>query len=104
MTAQCAGLSLVDVKGYVTALYDEHWWLAYVMEVIPAYEEAELNFLHPHGPSPSYCYARHSDILRVHVSDILTHGHPTTDTGRTYQLSKEDTEKVYEALHKNRTC
>lgn len=104
VTAQCDGLSLVDVKGYVTALYDEHWWLAYVMDVIPADEEAELNFLHPHGPSPSYCYPRHSDTLRVHVSDIITHVHPTTDTGRTYKLSKEDADKVHQALHKNRTC
>ena len=46
-----------------------------MMDVTPADEEAELNFLHPHGPSPSYCYPRHSDTLRVHVSDILTHVH-----------------------------
>ena len=55
VTAQCDGLSLVDVKGYVTqtAIYDGQWWLAYVTDVIPADEEAQLNFLHPHGPSPS---------------------------------------------------
>ena len=62
VTTQCDGLSLVDVKGYVTALYDEHWWLGYVMDVIPADEEAELNFHHHiHGPSSSHCYLRHSD-------------------------------------------
>ena len=100
VTAQCDGLSLVDVKGYVTALCDEHWWLAYVMDVNPADEEAELNFLHPHGPSPSYCYPRHSYTLYVHVSDILTDVHPTTDMGRTYKLSKDNIEKMREALHK----
>ena len=51
--AQCDGLSLVDVKGYVTAIYDGHWWLAYVTDVIPADEEAKLKFLHLHRPTTS---------------------------------------------------
>ena len=96
VTAQCDGLSLVDVKGYVTAIYGGHWWLAYVTDVIPADEKVQLNFLHPHGPSPPYFYLRHSDTLCVHESDILTRVNPTTDTGRTYMISKEpeDTEKL----------
>ena len=75
VTAQCDGLSLADVKGYVTAIYAGNWWLAYVTDVTPDNYETQLTFLHPQGPSPSYFYPRQSDTFHVHVSDILTR-HP----------------------------
>ena len=38
------------ISGYVTAMYDGFWWLAYVLNTTGDSTEVELNFLHPHGP------------------------------------------------------
>ncbi len=98
------GLSLVDIKEYLMAIYDGNWWVAYVMDVIPANKEAELNFLHPYGPSPSYCYPRHSDTLHVHVGDIPTYIHPTTDTGWIYKLSRGHKQSIRGPAKNLNTC
>ena len=71
MTAQSDGLHLADLVGYVTAIYDGHWWLASVTNVSTAEEEVHLNFLHPHGPSRSY-FLQRCDTLHVHISDVLS--------------------------------
>ena len=94
MTAQSDGLHLADVVGYVTAIYDGHWWLASVTNVSTAEEEMHLNFLHPHGPSRSYFFPQRCDTLHVHISNVITHVEPTNDTGRTYRISPEETRQV----------
>ncbi len=33
------------------------------------------------------------DTLHVHISDVLTHVEPTTETGRGYRISTEETRK-----------
>ncbi len=58
VTAQRDGLSLMDIKEYLTAIYDGNWWVAYVMDIIQADEEADLNFLHPHRSSPRHSIQR----------------------------------------------
>ena len=100
VTAQSDGLNLADVSGYVTAIYDGHWWLASVTNVSTAEEEVHLNFLHPHGPSRSYFFPQRCDTLHVHISDVLTHVEPTTETGRTYKISTEETRKVEEIMQR----
>jgi hypothetical protein len=39
------------VNGYVTAVYDNHWWLGYVMEKCEEPREIHIQFLHSHGPA-----------------------------------------------------
>ena len=50
-------LSLGEIQGYVAVVeYDENWWVAYGEELHPDTHEVSLNFLHPHGLSPSLCF------------------------------------------------
>ena len=62
-----------------------------------------MNFLHPHGLSPSYFYPRRTDSLVVDVDDILVQLNLTTVTGRTYHLSEDDTERATIALQLKNT-
>ena len=55
------------------------WWLAHVNQVYAERREVS-NFLHPHGPSPSYVYPRQQDLLLVDAGDILTTVDPKTET------------------------
>ena len=89
--------------GYIAVEYDGKWWIAYVNEIFPQSNEVSVNFLHPHGPSPSYFYPRRPDSLVVDVDDILVQLSPTTVTGRTYHLSEDDTEWATIALQLKNT-
>jgi len=44
-------LSPKEISGYVTCVYDNQWWVAYILEIHNDTEEIILSFLHPHGPS-----------------------------------------------------
>ena len=74
-----------DVAGYITVHYDGHWYVGYVKEVDEVEEAATIQFLHPHGPSPSFVYPRRDDILIVGIQDILTLVTVNTSNGRTYE-------------------
>ena len=77
--------------------------LLIVNEIFPQSTEVSVNFLHPHGPSPSYFYPRRPDSLVVDVDDILVQFRPTTVTGRTYHLSEDYTEWATIALQLKNT-
>ncbi|KAB7505412.1 hypothetical protein Anas_03190 [Armadillidium nasatum] len=53
------------------AAYDEHWYLACILEVKHDSNEVSLSFLHPHGPAPSFVFPSPQDVLIIDVSDIL---------------------------------
>ena len=91
-------VELRAISGYIAVKYDKKWWISYVNEIFPQGNEVSANFLHPHGPSPSYFYPRRPDSLVVDVDDILVQLSPTTVTGRTYRLSEDDTELATIAL------
>ena len=44
-----ATLSLEQIKGFVTCIYNGAWWLGCVMNVNTTSEEILINFLHPKG-------------------------------------------------------
>ena len=71
------------IKGLVTCLYDEEWWVACVLQVSEDSEQVHVSFLHPHGPSRSY--PARSNILTIPVGDILTRVDPRTAKGCTLQ-------------------
>ena len=85
---------LENINGYVTVEYDGHWWLACVLAVNQACLEVKVSFLHPAGPSPSFTYPTHPDVLVVKNDQILTTVDPVTSTGRTYQLPTVQMEKA----------
>ena len=59
VTAETSDLSGSALSGYVTVAYDNHWWVACIKEYKPERHEVDVNFLHPHGPSPSYIFPDH---------------------------------------------
>ena len=44
-------MKFADLKGYITAKYDGHWWCGCVMQTFAEHNEVEINFLHPHEPA-----------------------------------------------------
>lgn len=88
-----------EIKGFVTAMYDQKWYLACVLETYSDLMEVKLTFLEPNGPSPSFKYPRRPDILIVPEKDILSIVDPQTATGRTYNLSDKEIKKASELLN-----
>jgi len=65
------------------------------LEVDKDQGDVRINFMHPHGPSRSFCWPHVDDICWVPITHILcTVEVPTTATGRQYNLRPQDNEKV----------
>ena len=93
------GIKFADINGYVTARYDDHWWLGCVIRTYPEMSEAQVSFLHPHGPARAFQYPQRPDILTVSMQDILTTGlEPATVTGRSYTLTQLEMSSASTAL------
>ena len=58
-----------EIRGFVVCIYGNEWWLGCVLQLNG--DDVRVNFLHPHGPSPSFSYPHHPDILTVSVEDVL---------------------------------
>ena len=93
-------LPLEQIKGFVTCLYNEQWWLACVLEIDLEEHEVKVSFLHPNGPSRSFKYPHIPDILWISVSDVLTTADPRTATGRTYTITQKESKIVSGKLHR----
>ena len=76
-------LTLEEITGFVTCIYDDQWWVACVLQT-EANDKVKVSFLHPHGRSRSFRYPQRPDILNIPFSDILTKVDPRTVTGRVY--------------------
>ena len=72
--------------------------MAYVSSIQPGTNEVTISFLHPHGPNPSFMYPELSEELVVDVSDVLVQLNPVTFTGRTYTLSKGESQAASMSL------
>ncbi len=90
------------ISTFIAVEYDEYWWLAYVTDSSHALSEVSFNFLHSHGPSPSYIYPQVLDHLVIDASDVLLHLNSVTTNGRTYSLGKEETIAATVALKSKR--
>jgi hypothetical protein len=80
----------------VTVVYDNAWWLGYVIEKNTEEKTVSVNFLTPRRPSPSFKYPERQDILNVPYFDILS----TTTTGRTYIVEVAVKKNATNALQK----
>ena len=74
-------LPFYKIKGFVTCVYDGHWWLACVLET---------SFRYPHIP----------DILWVPASNVLTIVDPRTTTGRIYAITQSDSKAATGKPHR----
>src|SRR6218665_1732979 len=96
-------VKFADLKGYITAKYDDHWWLGCVMQTFAGQNEVEINFLHPHGPARSFHYPRPTDLLTISCVDVLTAGlQPKTSTVRAYTLNAHEMNAATEALERQK--
>ena len=86
------------INGYVTCEYDNHWWLALVLDLDMENDEVQLKFLHPAGPSSSFTFPQRDDILAMPRKSVLTTVSPLTVTGRTYTLSETETNEASKSL------
>jgi len=79
-------------SGYITAEYDDSWWVACILASNEDITELRVTFLHPKGPSPSFFYPVIPDIQTIPAGTILMQVEPTTPTGRVYTLSKAESQ------------
>ncbi len=84
----------------MTVVYDNAWWLGYVIEKNTEEKTVSVNFLTPRGPSPSFKYPERQDILNVPYCDILSTVRATTTTGRTYIVEVAEQKNATNALQK----
>ena len=91
-------IQIDDVNGYVTVMYEDNWWLGYVLDKNFNSGEVTVKFLHPHGPSPSFTFPPQENMLLVSLIDILTTVNASTVNGRTYTISKSEEKHVSELL------
>ncbi|CAH0391660.1 unnamed protein product [Bemisia tabaci] len=87
-------LGIDEIRGFVVCMYGSEWWLACVLQTFPVNDEVKLTFLHPSGPNVSFYYPSKPDILEVPISDVLMTVDPTTQTGRVYSLSKQESDNA----------
>ena len=90
-------LTLEEITGFITCIYDDQWWVACVLQT-EVNGEVKVSFLHPNGPSRSFRYPHRPDILNIPLSDILSKVDPRTVTGRVYTLTPKESRDASEKL------
>jgi len=80
---------------YVACLYDRNWWIGMVMSVNDGEHEAEVKFMHSHGPARSFFWLSREDLCYVPYTHILLSiGMASTSSGRQYRISEKDLKKI----------
>ena len=85
-----------EIKGFVTCVYDEEWWVVCVLQVSEDSEQVHVSFLHP---SRAFKYPARPDILTIPVGDVLTRVGLETLKGRSYTLTQREMRAASEKLH-----
>lgn len=75
---------------FIGCTYDSLWYFGMVREVNIEEQDVTVQFLHPHGPSPSFSWPKREDVCAVPIPHVLAIVEPPkTMTGRTYHFSPE---------------
>jgi hypothetical protein len=69
---QFQNIPFCTVSGYVTAVYDNHWWLGYVMEKFEETGGIYIRLLRSQGSSAYFTYPVQLDELTLPVNHILS--------------------------------
>ncbi|GBM23230.1 hypothetical protein AVEN_68641-1 [Araneus ventricosus] len=88
-------LNFRDMNDYVISMYNEKWWLSYIL----GENEVKVTFLHPSGHSPSFSYPLTHDVLWIPSSDIIYKMNPITPTGCMNVLPAEEKKKIAEIMN-----
>ena len=90
----------ISANEYVACYYDSNWWVGLVQNVNCDEKDVEIIFLHPPGPSNSFTWAKRKDVCLVPCMNVICKIRPpTTFTGQTYYLEKEDNEMISKPLN-----
>ena len=65
---------LADVKmsSYILCIYDSFRWVGFVIDTDDENKDAQVKFMHPHYPSPSYHWPQREDICWIPYLKIVT--------------------------------
>lgn len=93
------GLSEITPSTYVTCIYDSFWWVGLVRKMDKEQGDAEIDFMHPHGPRNTFNWPARDDTCYVPFKNILcVLKTPTTSTGRTYKITDADYQNTVSAF------
>ena len=91
-------IAIDEIKGFVTAVYENEWWLDCVLQVNQDEKTVSINILIPHNPSQSYKHPAEERVIMVSTDDILTKVDPRNSYGLIYTISKEETKAAIQQL------
>lgn len=84
---------------FVACKYDEFWWVGMVEKVDIHNKDIQIKFMHPHGPSKRFSWPSRDDLCWVPVNNVITNiSTPTTRSGRIYDISKEEYNRVINSV------
>ena len=84
-----------DKFDFVACEYEEKWWIGMVMDVNEEEGDALVKFMHPCGLAGSFYWPSKDDQCLVPFAHILLKTDiPTTTSGRTYILGRQDREAI----------
>ena len=80
---------------YISCKYDTFWWIGMIHETDELQQDVKVKFMHPHGPSMKFSWPSRDDFCWIPVANIMTEVEPpTTRSGRLYEISQEDFNKI----------
>lgn len=91
-------LPLEDINGFITVVHNDQWWVGCVLHMDEDSKIVTVNLLYPQGPSQSFKYPSKQNIITVSSSYALTTVDPSTVTGRTYTISKQEAKAATDRL------
>lgn len=91
------GIKFADLKlmQYVVCNYHGFWWVGLVIELSTEYNDVNIQFMHPRGPTKTFYWPRNDDKCWVPAEEIVSIIEtPTTNNGRMYLIADDDFAKV----------
>lgn len=80
---------------YVACVYGINWWIGKILNCCNEYNDYQIMFMHPHGPSSSYIWPKSLDVCWIpyeHIMKIVSS--PSTTTGRTYNIAADENQSI----------
>ena len=82
-----------NLMDFVACKYDSFWWIGTITNI--GEQDVLINFMHPHGPTMKFSWPPREDKCWVPLQNIIVViDIPTTRSGRIYDISKQDYEKI----------
>jgi hypothetical protein len=80
----------ISAGKYVTCVYEDKWWVGYILQTSDVQHDVQVKFMYPCGPSVSFKWPASDDICWVPMSKVICSipAPSTTSGGRQYTLDK----------------